>query len=93
MRQVFRIDENGFYVEPVLLEKDQEVPNDCSEAIPLEGLYKAKFVNGEWVEGLTQEELDTLKNILPEPEPLETLKKQQELMQQAIDDLILGGMM
>lgn len=29
----------------------------------------------------------------PQPSETETLKEQQELMQQAIDDLILGGML
>jgi hypothetical protein len=93
MRQVFRYDTEGFYIEPVILQNDQEIPNDCSDKIPSEGLYKPQFVDGEWVEGMPQEEVDAIKSILPEPDTLQEIKKQQELMQQAIDDLILGGMM
>lgn len=50
MRQVFKFDSNGFYLEPVILQDNEEMPNDCTEIQPQDGLYKAQFVNGEWIE-------------------------------------------
>lgn len=91
MKQVFRMDQNGFYLEPVIIEDEKNIPVDCTEIQPPDGLYKGKFVNGEWVESLTEDEINTLKDA---PQPLsdiEQLKKQQDLMQSALDDLILGG--
>jgi hypothetical protein len=46
------------------------------------GLIMAKI---EWK---TKEEIEKEQN---QPSELETLRKQQELMQQAIDDMIFGG--
>jgi hypothetical protein len=80
----------GFYVEPVILEDNDKVPSDCVESVP-PSLYKARYVDGAWVEGATQAEIDALTNA-PQPiTELETLKRNQELMQQALDDLIFGG--
>lgn len=77
MRQVFRFDANGFLLEPVLVEDDDKTPIDCTDIQPVDGFYKAQFVNGAWVEGATQEEINAIKN---EPQPLsdiEQMKKQQ----------------
>jgi hypothetical protein len=34
MKQVFKIDSNGFYVEPVILQDNDKTPTDCVEAMP-----------------------------------------------------------
>jgi hypothetical protein len=91
MKQVFRFDANGFYMEPVILEDDQQVPSDCTENKPQDGLYKGQFLNGEWVESLTDEEINTIKNASHPPTEIDTLKANQDLIQKALDDLILGG--
>jgi hypothetical protein len=76
MKQVFRIDENGFYKEPVIIGTDEQIPTDCVETIP-PNFYKAQYVNGEWVEALSQADIDAIKNA-PQPlSELEQLKKQQ----------------
>lgn len=62
MKQVFRIDHNGFYVEDVLLEDGQETPQDCREDRPPQGLYKPKYNGTDWVEGLSQTEIDAINN-------------------------------
>jgi hypothetical protein len=51
MKQVFRINELGEYVEPVILQDGEEIPLDCVEDIPTEGLYKAKWNGTSWEEG------------------------------------------
>jgi hypothetical protein len=90
MKQVVRIDSDGFYVEPVILEDNDKVPSDCVESVP-PSLYKARYVDGAWGEGASQVEIDALTSA-PQPiTELETLKRNQELMQQALDDLIFGG--
>jgi hypothetical protein len=91
VRIVHRIN-NGLYVEDVLLADDEKVPADCVEVPMPEGIYKpAKFESGVWATTLTQEEIDALNT--PATYELEEIKRKQELMQQAIDDLILGGML
>lgn len=57
MKQVFRIDSNGYYVEDVILEDYETIPSDCVEVVPPTGLYKAQFVNGAWVEGKSQSDI------------------------------------
>jgi hypothetical protein len=90
MKQVVRIDSAGFYVEPVILEDNDKVPSDCVESVP-PSLYKAKYVDGSWVEGASQAEIDALTSTPQPVSELEQLKRNQELMQAALDELLLGG--
>jgi hypothetical protein len=53
MKQIYRFDSNGFYIEPLLIDDKMPIPNDCTEIKPIDGLYKAQFVNGAWVEAET----------------------------------------
>lgn len=41
--QVYRIDKDGIYVEPVLLSEGEKLPKDCVELAPPDGMYKAKY--------------------------------------------------
>lgn len=83
---VYRFDEQGFYKEPVKLKKDESVPIDCT-IIPLpEVNYKPRFVNGEWVEALSQTEIEALKNAPREKSELEILKE-------TVDQLVLDNLM
>lgn len=75
---VYRIDEYGYYIEPIELAEGEGVPNDCI-SIPLpEGFFKAKFNHEkqQWTEGLSQEEIDKIANQQVPPDPLEILGKQ-----------------
>lgn len=52
MRQVYRIDSNGFYVEPVILMTDEggaDLPANCVEVAP-PSFYKAKWDGTKWIE-------------------------------------------
>ncbi len=65
--QVHRIDENGFYLEPVLIEQGDVVNDENIITVdPPQGLYKPRWVEGEWTEGLSQQEIDELTK----PKPL-----------------------
>jgi hypothetical protein len=60
MKQVFKIDSNGFYVEPVILQDNDKTRSDCVETMP-PSLFKAKFLDGAWVEGATAKEITDIK--------------------------------
>jgi hypothetical protein len=90
MKQVFRYDENGFYVEPVILQEGEEIPSDCIEKQPQEGLHKAQLVNGEWVETLSQEEINQLLNA---PQPLSELDKLKKDQTDLVFTLMMNGVL
>lgn len=48
---VYKIDNNNYYVEDVEINNNDSIPPDCVELRPPDGLYKAQFTNGAWVEG------------------------------------------
>lgn len=53
--QVYKIDKNGYYIEPVII-KNEEIPSDCVKARPPEPMYKVKWNGTKWVEeGAPQE--------------------------------------
>lgn len=49
MKQVYRMDEDGHYIEPVILSDAEPVPADCVEIMP-PSFYKAKWIGEEWIE-------------------------------------------
>jgi hypothetical protein len=56
MKQVYRFDTNGQYLEPVLLDDDQSIPNDCTYISLPQPNWKPVFNNGNWVETATEED-------------------------------------
>jgi N-methylhydantoinase B/oxoprolinase/acetone carboxylase alpha subunit len=90
-KQIYRIDQDGYFIEPVLISEDEKTPADCVEVFPTSGMYKQKWNGTAWVEGLSQAEIDALKNVAEPVSELDKLKKNQELMQAALDGLLLGG--
>jgi hypothetical protein len=80
IKQVYRIDSEGFYIELVILEDDRNCPGDCVELTPPGGLYKLKWNGSSWDEGLSQEEIVAIKNAPVIPSEIDLLKKQQALM-------------
>jgi len=75
MKKVLKIDSNGYFLEDVLLEDTEITPLDCTEVVCAEGFYKPRLVGCEWVEGLTQPEMDTIKaTIQQKPTELDRLE-------------------
>lgn len=70
MKKVLKIDSNGFFIEDVILKDDEITPNDCIEIFCPDGFFKPRWNGSEWVEGLTQEEIEAIKNV-PVEQPLE----------------------
>jgi hypothetical protein len=60
-KQVPKIDSQGYYVAPDFAEKIDGVykmPDDCVEIPFPDGMFKPKWDGTQWVEGLTQTEVD-----------------------------------
>ena len=64
MFQGFKIDTNGFLIETVLTEK---IETDVIYTEYKGGLYKPKWDGSAWVEGATQDEINKIINIQPQP--------------------------
>ncbi len=76
------------YEEDVLVGFEPDIPENCTLEVCPDGIYYPRFVDGKWVK--------TVEPKPEEPKPekpseLEILKKQQELMQQALDELIIAS--
>jgi len=84
MRKVLRI-ENGFFVEDVILKDEEYTPIDCIETLCPDGFYKPKWNGIAWVEGLSQSEIDIIKNV---PIP----KTELEILKETIDMLVLSSL-
>jgi hypothetical protein len=76
IKEVFKIDENGYIIEKHVVEFDkegnplEELGEDIITVTPPDGLYRAKWTGIEWIEDMSQEEIDEL-NKQPEKEPSE----------------------
>lgn len=76
-KEVYQIDSNGYFIKPIWIDENQSLPNNCVLVRPTEGLFKAQFFNGAWVENLSQSEIEAIKNAPAPPSELDQLKKQQ----------------
>jgi hypothetical protein len=90
MKQVYKIDSDGFYLEPVIIEDADTLPDNCVEEFPTKGLYKHRWNGQEWEEGLTQEEIQTITNA---PQPLSELDQLKKQQTDLIFDLMMNGVL
>lgn len=100
-KQVYRIDENGIYLEPVIIngvESDgvwaYDIPPDCIETKMPDGLFQPiKWTGTEWITTLTPEEIEIIKNTNPEPKPtIEELEQENQMLKERLtyaEDAIL----
>lgn len=91
VKKVLKIDNNGFFVEDVILKDSEEILVDYIQTECPDGFYKPKWNGTEWVEGLTQEEIEEFKNKPRELSEIEQLKIIQAEQFESILELI-GGM-
>lgn len=91
MRKVLRIDNEGYFLGDVILKNKDIIPSDCIETHCQDGLYKPKWNGIEWVEGLSNEEINKLINTPVDKSEIEILIENQKLIQKALDDILLGG--
>ncbi|MCU5717533.1 hypothetical protein OCB69_20805 [Bacillus cereus] len=77
------------YEEDVIVGYEPDIPENCTlEVCPWLG-YEPVFKDGKWLKTVEPEPVEPQPE---EPSELELLKKQLELTQQALDELLLGGM-
>lgn len=88
MRQVYRFDENGYFKEPVFINDDEKMPKDCTDFAPPRTLYFPRFIEGKWVNGISEEEIEAIRNPPKMPTELDIIKKQQSDL---VFELIMKG--
>jgi len=89
MIKVMRINQEGYFIEDVILGYGQEIPEDCVDIEVPAGLYLPRYVSGEWVEGKSQEEIDAIRNVVVPKTELELLKEQCAELQGAMDFMVM----
>jgi hypothetical protein len=86
VKQVFKIDDDGFYVEPVIVSDNDELDGNLIETPIPEGFYRPKWDGEKWVEGLSQEEIEQLKQQnQPQPSEVELLKQENAELKQRLE--------
>lgn len=71
---VHRINKDGYYVEDVIVQDVDELSDSQIEIPPPNGLYRAKWTGEEWIETMSQEEIDKLNK--HEPTAIELIQEQ-----------------
>lgn len=68
LRQTYKITTDGYLTEIQVAEFDEqgncteELPEDIITVDPPDGLYRTKWTGTEWIEDMTQEEIDEMYN-------------------------------
>lgn len=76
------------YEEDVVIGHEPDIPSNCTLEVCPDLIYAPLFKEGKWVKTVEPKPEEPQPE---EPSELEVLKKQMELMQRAVDDLLLGG--
>lgn len=82
MKQVYKYDLEGNYIEPVLIDDGQEIPFNCTNQPLPQPNWKPLFKNGEWFETVTEEEKKP-----PVTPPQESVEDKLVQMEQDVADL------
>ena len=82
MKFVRVIDDNGLFIEDAFVEELNEFTIETPRP---EGFYKPKWNGTEWVEGLTQTEIEAIK-AGSEPQP--TLEERVDKVETDVDEIV-----
>jgi len=89
-RLVASIDTNGFFIGEIILEIGAVIPANCIDVRPKEGFYLPKWDGTSWIEGMTQVDINVIKNmVLPKTE-VESLREQLTETKGAIDFILMN---
>lgn len=77
------------YEEEVIIGYEPDIPENCTLEVCPWLAYEPVFKEGKWVKTVEPKPEEPQPE---EPSELEKLKRQLELTQQALDDVLLGGM-
>lgn len=89
MKQVYKYDDSGEFIEPVFIGDDELFPANCTEKPLPQPNWKPVFdkVKKIWVETITQAELDELKNHPQAKTEIELLREENAQLNLSIIDL------
>ncbi|NFI92859.1 hypothetical protein FC961_00270 [Clostridium botulinum] len=76
LKQAYKIDTKGFYIEDYIYQEDEQLEDNIITIKIPQDLYKAKWNGDNWIEGATQEYIDSIKPKSKEPTETEILQKQ-----------------
>lgn len=98
MKQYLKIDENGYYIEPVIVKPEivngetvYNVPDNLIEQSYQDGMYKPRWTGTEWVDEITQEELDARQeeaDAQPRVMTFEAMSMKLEHTEKVVNELI-----
>jgi hypothetical protein len=88
MKQVYKYDSNGKYVEPVIIADNAPIPASCADKPLPQPNWKPVFKNGAWVETATAAEQNP-----PAPAPQPSVEEKLVQMDQDVADLWYTAMM
>jgi hypothetical protein len=73
MKLVYKYDANGFLIDTIEIGLYEAIPENCTELVP--NKVRPRFVNGEWIDGVT--ELEKAELLKGSTDPVEELRIQQ----------------
>jgi hypothetical protein len=85
MKRIIDKETNLFIRDDFTFDEESEIALDVA---PAQGLYLPKWNGTEWVEGMAQEDIDLLKNVVVEP----TIEERLQALEIMELERILGGM-
>ena len=88
MKQVYKYDSAGNYVEPVLIADNAPIPASCTDKPLPQPNWKPVFKNGAWSETATESERNP-----PAPPPQPSVEEKLEQMDKDVADLWYAAMM
>lgn len=98
----YEVDYDGFVIEiyTAIIDEEYNILEEGKKHLivipPSRRFYKMKWTGSEWIEGATQEEIDEINKVEPQPPTeMELLKEQVQTQNEAIAELTLllyGGM-
>lgn len=77
--QVYKFDNDGYYIEPVILEEGESLPTDCTEKEPPIPNWKPRWDGSKWVE-------------TGSPVPHTQTKSELEILRETVDMLVLESL-
>lgn len=76
------------YEEDVIIGYEPDIPENCTLEVCPDGIYYPRFIDGTWLKTVEPKPEEPQPE---EPSEVEKLKKKLELMQQAMDEIIINN--
>jgi hypothetical protein len=86
-KRVYKIDENGLYLEDVILQDDEELTPDLVETEIPNGLFQPKWNGESWAEGLSQGVIDVLLNVPQQKTVIDMLQEENQRLKAEAESL------